>query len=80
MSKAEDMIAASRLKAQAAFTRTKQGDAKRIEAREKERQAEDAKTARLRELRLAKEAADRANQQTARPRPARRKPRADASG
>ena len=80
MSKADDMITASRLKAQAAFTRTKQQDAERIEAREKERQAQDAKTARLRELRLAKEAADRASQQTARPRAARRKPAGDASG
>jgi hypothetical protein len=79
MSKADDMITASRRRAQAAFSRTKQQDAGRIDARDKERQAQDAKIARLRELRLAKEAADRASKQTAaQPRPARRKPIAEA--
>jgi hypothetical protein len=37
-----------------------QKDAERISAREKERQAQDAKIARLRALRLAKEASDKA--------------------
>jgi hypothetical protein len=37
-----------------------QKDAERISAREKERQAQDAKIARLRALRLAKEAIDKA--------------------
>jgi hypothetical protein len=36
-----------------------QKDAERISAREKERQAQDAKIARLRALRLAKEASDK---------------------
>jgi hypothetical protein len=81
MSKADDMITASRRKAQAAFSRTKEQDAGRIAARDKERQAQDAKIARLRDLRLAKEAADRVREQTAaQTRPARRKPTAEASG
>ena len=37
-----------------------QKDAERISARDKERQAQDAKIARLRALRLAKEASDKA--------------------
>ena len=37
-----------------------QKEAERISAREKERQAQDAKIARLRALRLAKEASDKA--------------------
>jgi len=37
-----------------------QKDAERTSAREKERQAQDAKIARLRALRLAKEASDKA--------------------
>jgi len=76
MSKADDAITSSRRKAEDAFSRTKQKAAERIGAGDKERQAQDAKIARLRELRLAKEAADRAaasQQTTAPPRPARRK-------
>jgi hypothetical protein len=50
-----------------------QKEAERISAREKERQAQDAKIARLRALRLAKEASDMAVS-LARTSPTRRKP------
>lgn len=48
-------------------------DAERNDARTKLRQAEDAKTERLKALRLAKEAADRISGATIDPRPSRRR-------
>jgi hypothetical protein len=48
-------------------------EAERLSARDKERQAQDAKIARLRALRLAKEASDREAAQLAQVKPARRK-------
>jgi hypothetical protein len=81
MSKADEVSAAGRRKAQALLSRTKQQDAERMDIRDKERQAQDAKIARLRELRLAKEAADKAGQLAAeQTRVVRRKPTAKASG
>jgi hypothetical protein len=75
MSKADDLRAAARDKAHALLDRSKARDAERIELRDKERRAQDAKITRLRELRLAKEAADKAAKQvpSAKPRSARRK-------
>jgi len=52
--------AAARGKSAEASARRDQRDAERLAARARERQASDAKIERLRELRLAKEAADRA--------------------
>jgi hypothetical protein len=59
MSKADDANRAARQKAQDLLARVRQADADRVETRAKRRQAEDEKTARLRALRLAKEAADK---------------------
>jgi hypothetical protein len=58
MSKADDLAAAARRKAEELTSRTRVADAERLAARDKQREAEAAKTARLKELRLAKEAAD----------------------
>jgi hypothetical protein len=58
MSKADDASAAARRKANEMLT--KKQDNERIDARDKQRQAEDAKIAKLKALRLAKEAADKA--------------------
>lgn len=52
---------------------TKKQDAERNDARAEQRRAEDAKTARLKALRLAKEAADRISGATINPRPSRRR-------
>jgi hypothetical protein len=49
---------AARGKAEEVIARRDQKEAERLANRAKERQAEDEKTARLRRLRLAKEAAD----------------------
>ena len=71
MSKFDDLSAARR-KANELMSKK---DAERISSRDKERQAEDAKIARLRELRLAKEATDKAAALLAKRTPAaRRKP------
>ena len=81
MSKADDLAAASRRKAQEILGRAKEKDAERLSLRDKERQAQDAKTARLRELRLAKEAVEKAEQAAAKQaRQARRKPGGGATG
>ena len=58
MSKANDAGAAARRKADEILT--KKQDTERADARDKQRQAEDAKIAKLKALRLAKEAADKA--------------------
>jgi hypothetical protein len=58
MSKAHDASAAARRKANEMLT--KKQDNERTDARDKQRQAEDAKIAKLKALRLAKEAADKA--------------------
>jgi hypothetical protein len=73
MSKLDDLAAASRRKAEELLNRSKEKDAERLAIRDRQRQVEDAKTARLRELRLAKEAAERAEQATKPLRGARRK-------
>ncbi|HXQ54166.1 MAG TPA: hypothetical protein VN802_23930 [Stellaceae bacterium] len=71
MSKLDQLIDASRGKAQDLFARDKKDSVERLSMREKERRADAEKTARLRELRLAKEAADAAAPKPAAP--ARRK-------
>lgn len=68
MSKAEDASAAARRKANEILTRKQ--DTERIDARDKQRRAEDAKIAKLKALRLAKEAADKLAREAA---PARTK-------
>jgi len=65
--------------AQNYFRKTEQGDDLLKRERKKERAASTAKTANLRELRLAKEAADKAElekQQAGRPASRKRQPRA----
>jgi hypothetical protein len=54
-----DKRAAARTRAQSHFTASERRDATFREEMERERHARDAKTARLRELRLAKEAVDK---------------------
>ena len=63
MSKADDASAAARRKANEVLTRKQ--DTERIDARDKQRRAEDAKIAKLKALRLAKEAADKAAREAA---------------
>jgi hypothetical protein len=65
MSIADELAAAARRKAQEAAGRTKAADAERLAQRDKERVADAAKTARLKELRLAKEAAEASTAQEA---------------
>ena len=65
-----DQQGSARRKAQELMS---QKETERISTRDKERQAQDAKIARLRELRLAKEASDKAAAPAALKRP-RRKP------
>ncbi len=62
MSKLDDLAAASRRKAEELLNRSRKKEAERLAIRDQQRQVEDAKTARLRDLRLAKEAAERAEQ------------------
>lgn len=72
MSKTSDEASvAARRQAQEAFTRKQDGA--RNDARDKLRQAEDAKTARLKALRLAKEATDKALATTSKRRAASRR-------
>jgi hypothetical protein len=73
---------AGRRRAQELWDKNKQQDAKALSDRDAAQRAEAAKTARLRELRLAKEAADKAAEQTSGRRPSRRAkaPSAKASG
>jgi hypothetical protein len=73
MSKLDDLAAASRRKAEELLNRSKEKETERIAIRDRQRQAEDAKTSRLRELRLAKEAAERTQRPAKPPRAARRK-------
>jgi hypothetical protein len=75
MSKADDLAAASRRKAEELLSRNREKEVERLAVRDKQRRADDEKTARLRELRLAKEAAERAERaKTASVRSTRRKP------
>jgi hypothetical protein len=60
MSKSEEQRIAARQKAEERLTVHNRKDAERIAAHERDSRAQDEKTARLRGLRLAKEAADRA--------------------
>jgi hypothetical protein len=64
MSRADDLAADARRRAHELMSKTKQQDQERLSARDKLRQADAAKTARLKELRLAKEAADAASAKT----------------
>ena len=67
-----DQMGAARRKANELLS---QKEAERVSSRDKERQAQDAKIARLRELRLAKEASEKeAGLVLKRAPPARRKP------
>ena len=56
MSRADDLAADARRRAHELMSKSKQQDAERLSQRDKQRQADAAKTARLKELRLAKEA------------------------
>jgi hypothetical protein len=58
MAKLDDQISASRKKAEELLTR-KQNENERVANRERDSRAQDEKTARLRQLRLAKEAAEK---------------------
>jgi hypothetical protein len=69
MSKSDDLQSVTRRRAEDVLNRSKQNEAERLATRDRERRAEAEKTARLRILRLAKEAADK----VATP-PAHRKP------
>lgn len=79
MSKADDASSAARRKAQELLSRTKQATVERMETEAKRRQAEDAKTARLRALRLAKEAEEKVQRDAAGPQSVRSK-RSRAAG
>lgn len=65
MGTADDASNAARRKAQDLLNRTKQADIERVDIEAKRRQTEDAKTARLRALRLAKEAAEKSQREAA---------------
>ena len=69
----KDAAAGVEARRQAKELWSKKQDDERNDARAKLRQAEDAKTARLKALRLAKEAADRISGATIAPRPSRRR-------
>jgi hypothetical protein len=60
MSKADDASAAARRKANEVLGRSHQKDRERLAARDNLREADARKTARLRELRLARDAAQQA--------------------
>lgn len=70
MSKTAQRQEDARQKAKDIWDKNKKRDAEIVSDREKDRRAEATKTARLRELRLAKEAADKEAKQAA---PARKK-------
>jgi len=72
---AEDERNAARRNAQAVWEKSQKRDEEIVKERDKARNAEASKVARLKELRLAKEAADREAAAKAPPAP-RRKPRA----
>jgi hypothetical protein len=59
MAKLDEQRSASRRKAEELLTRKKQQEAERLSNRERDSRAMDEKTAKLRALRLAKEASDR---------------------
>jgi hypothetical protein len=59
MGKFDEQRSASRRKAEELLSRKKQQEAERLSNRERDSRAMDEKTAKLRALRLAKEAADR---------------------
>ncbi len=59
MAKLDEQRSASRRKAEDLLTRRKQQESERLTNRERDSRAQDEKIARLRELRLAKEAADK---------------------
>jgi predicted negative regulator of RcsB-dependent stress response len=69
---ADDAKAAARRKAQDLLSR-KKVDVERVETEAKRRQNEDSKTARLKALRLAKEAAEKGQHAAAGPRILRKK-------
>ena len=70
MNNTDDRITRARRAAEALLGSNKQLETEALKAKEKKREAEASKTARLRELRLAKEAAekDAAPKQPSRPR------------
>jgi hypothetical protein len=68
MTKAGDTRSAARRRAEELLSRTTRADVERVETETKRRQAEDAKTERLRALRLAKEAVDKTQGGAASPR------------
>lgn len=64
MTKFDEAQSASRRRAEEVLTRKKAQDAERLSTSEKERRVFDEKTARLRNLRLAKEVADKATKES----------------
>ena len=68
MSKIDDAAGLARRKAQDLLGRAKEKDREHLATRDKLRQAEALKTAELRKLRLAKEAAEKAEKDSAPPR------------
>jgi hypothetical protein len=65
MSKLDDLQAATRRRAEELLSKTRKQESDRLASRDRERQAEAEKTARLRALRLSKEEADKAGKKSA---------------
>ena len=65
MSKLDDLQAATRRRAEELLNKTRKQESDRLAVRDKERQAEAEKTARLRALRLSKEEAEKAGKKSA---------------
>jgi hypothetical protein len=65
MSKLDDLQAATRRRAEELLNKTRKQESDRLASRDRERQAEADKTARLRALRLSKEEADKTGKKSA---------------
>jgi hypothetical protein len=65
MSKLDDLQAATRRRAEDLLNKTRKQESDRLASRDRERQAEADKTARLRALRLSKEEADKTGKKSA---------------
>jgi hypothetical protein len=65
MSKLDDLQAATRRRAEELLNKTRKQESDRLASRDRERQAEADKTARLRALRLSKEEAEKTGKKSA---------------
>jgi hypothetical protein len=65
MSKLDDLQAATRRRAEELMNKTRKQETDRLASRDRERQVEADKTARLRALRLSKEEADKSGKKSA---------------